>query len=98
MSQYFHTHNIVENEDWNGTLCDRAVAILQAGYRTNIIIEDELKNYVNTRNIHRFFNPKELNFILKKGLQKYYLPTVRETKAKALFWKFLHHYIEILWE
>ena len=98
MSQYFHTHNIVENEDWYGTLCDRAVAILQVGYRTNIIVEDELKNYVNTRNVHRFFNPKELNFILKKGLQKYYLPTVREKKAKALFWKFLHHYIEYLWD
>lgn len=98
MSQYFHTHNIVENEDWYGTLCDRAIAILNAGYKTNIVVEDELKNYVNTRNVHRFFNPKELNFILKKRLQKYYLPTVREKKAKTLFWKFLHHYIEYLWD
>ena len=98
MSKYFHTHHIVENEDWYGTLCDRAIAILHAGYKTDIILEKDLHNYVNTRNVHRFFNPKELNFILKEGLQKYYLPTVREKKAKALFWKFLHHYIEYLWE
>ena len=98
MSQYFHTHNIVENEDWYGTLCDRAIAILNAGYKTNIITVKDLHNYVNTRNVNRFFNPKELNFILKEGLQQYYLPTVREKKAKALFWKFLHHYIEYLWD
>lgn len=98
MSQYFHTHNIVENEDWYGTLCDRAVAILNAGYKTDIILEKDLHNYVNTRNVSRFFNPKELDFILRKGLKQYYLPTVREEKAKALFWKFLHHYIEYLWD
>ena len=98
MSQYFHTHQIVENEDWYGTLCDRAIAILKAGYKTDIILEKDLHNKVNTRNIHRFFNPKELDFILREGLKQYYLPTVREAKAKALFWKFLHHYIEILWD
>lgn len=98
MSQYFHTHNIVENEDWYGTLCDRAIAILNTGYKTDIITDKDLYNYVNTRNVSRFFNPNELDFILKEGLQKYYLPTVREKKAKALFWKFLHHYIEILWD
>ena len=98
MSQYFHTHQIVENEDWYGTLCDRAIAILKAGYKTDIILEKDLHNKVNTRNVHRFFNPKELNFILKEGLKQYYLPTVREAKAKALFWKFLHHYIEMLWD
>ena len=98
MSQYFHTHRIVENEDWYGTLCDKAIAILKAGYRTDIILEKDLHNKVNTRNVHRFFNPKELDFILKESLKQYYLPTVREKKAKALFWKFLHHYIEILWD
>lgn len=98
MSDYFHTHQIVENEDWYGTLCDRAIAILNAGYKTDVILDEDLHNYVNTRNVHRFFNPNELNFILKEGLQKYYLSTVREKKAKALFWKFLHHYIEYLWE
>ena len=98
MSQYFHTHRIVENEDWYGTLCDRAIAILNAGYKTDIILEEDLHNYANTRNIYRFLNPKQLDFILKEELHQYYLPTVRETKAKALFWKFLHHYIEYLWE
>jgi hypothetical protein len=98
MSQYFHTHKIVEHEDWYGTLCDRAVAILNAGYKTDIILDKDLHNYVNTRNVHRFFNPKELEFILKEDLKQYYLPTVREKKAKALFWKFLYHYIEYLWD
>lgn len=98
MSQYFHTHHIVENEDWYGVLCDRAIAILNAGYKTDIILEEDLHNKVNTRNVHRFFNPKELDFILKEGLKQYYLPTVREKKAKALFWKFLHHYVEYLWD
>ena len=99
MSQYFHTHQIVEDEDWYGTLCDRAISILHAGYKTNIIIESDLNGiYVNTRNIHRFLNPKQLEFIMKSGLKDYYIPTVRETKAKALFWKFLYHYVEYLWD
>ena len=98
MSQYFHSHNIAVDEDWYGTLCDRAIAILNAGYKTDIILSEDLHNYVNTRNVHRFFNPKELEFILKENLKQYYLPTVREKKAKALFWKFLHHYIEYLWD
>lgn len=99
MSQYFHTHRIVENEDWYGTLCDRAIYILYAGYKTDIILSKDLGEIkVNTRNVHRFFNPKELEFILKEGLRQYYLSTVREKKAKALFWKFLHHYIEYLWD
>lgn len=98
MSNYFHTHYIVTDEDWYGTLCDKAIAILNAGYKTNIVLDKDLHNYINTRNVSRFFNPQELNFILKEGLQKYYLPTVREKKAKALFWKFMHHYIEYLWD
>ena len=98
MSNYFHTHHIAVNEDWYGTLCNKAIAILNAGYKTDIVLDEDLHNYVNTRNVHRFFNPNELNFILKEGLQKYYLSTVREKKAKALFWKFLHHYIEYLWD
>ena len=98
MSQYFHTHHIVENEDWYGTLCDRAINILRAGYKTDIILNSDLRNYVNTRNIHRFFNPKQIEFISKNNLENYYFATVREAKAKALFWKFMNHYIEYLWD
>ena len=99
MSQYFHTHRIVENEDWYGTLCDRAINILYAGYKTDIIKESDLNGiYVNSRNIHRFFNPGQIAFIANFKLNEYYLPTIREQKAKALFWKFLHHYIEYLWD
>ncbi len=55
MSQYFHTHRIVENEDWYGTLCDRAIAILHAGYKTDIVLSSDLKEiYVNIRNKNRF--------------------------------------------
>ena len=99
MSQYFHTHRIVADEDWYGTLCDRAIAILKAGYKTDIILVEDLNGiYVNDRNVNRFFTPKQLSFIMKNELQKYYLPFVRQAKAKALLWKFLHHYIEILWD
>jgi len=98
MREYFWNHNIVENEKQYGDICNRLIEILHAGYKTDIIIDDDLHNYVNTRNVHRFFNPKELEFILKEGLKQYYLSTVREKKAKALFWKFMHHYIEYLWD
>ena len=97
MSQYFHTHRIVENEDWYGTLCDRAIAILNAGYKTNIITNDDLKTiHVNDKNIYRFINKCDIRFISK--FPQYYYATIREVKAKALFWKFLHHYIELLWD
>ena len=98
MSQYFHTHNTVVNEDWYGTICDRAVAILNAGYKTDIILDEDLHNYVNTKNVSRFFNSRELDFMLKERLQKYYLSTIREAKAKTLFWKYLEHHIEKLWD
>lgn len=99
MSNYFHTHNIIENEDRLGVLCDKAVSILDAAYSGNIVTIDELDNiYVNTRNVHRFLKPKELDFITKENLSKYYLPTLREAKAKKLFWKFIEHYIEYLWD
>lgn len=98
MSQYFHTHQIVENEDWYGTLCDRMIAILHAGYKTDIITDDDLKVYVNSRNVERFIPKKTLEFISKDSLIKYWNPTVRAEKAKALFWKFMHHYIELLWD
>jgi len=98
MSQYFHTHRIVENEDWYGTLCDRAVNILYAGYKTDIVFDCDLVNYVNTKNVKRFIPPKQLELISKEGIYKYYLSTIREYKAKALFWKFMHHYIEYLWD
>ena len=98
MREYFWSHNIVVDERRYGDICNILINILNAGYKTDIIIENDLHNYVNTRNVHRFFSPKQLEFILKEGLQKYYLPTVREQKAKALFWKCLHHYIEELWD
>ena len=95
MSQYFHTHRIVENEDWYGTLCDRAIAILNAGYKTNIVTNDDLKTiHVNDKNVYRFINKRDIRFISK--FPQYYYATIREAKAKALFWKFLHHYIEVL--
>lgn len=100
MSQYFHNHRIVENEDWYGTLCDRAVAILHAGYKTDIVLSSDLNGiYVNTRNKNRFI-PAYMKVIThsKEYIDKYELATIREEKAKTLFWKFLHHYIEVLWD
>lgn len=100
MSQYFHTHRIVENEDWYGTLCDRAIAILNAGYKTNIVLSSDLNGiYVNIRNKNRF-TPAYMKVIShnQEFLDKYELAIIRECKAKALFWKFFHHYIELLWD
>ena len=100
MSQYFHAHRVVQNEDWYGTLCDRAVAILNAGYGTNIVLSKDLNGiYVNVRNKNRFI-PAYMKRVVhsQEYLDKYELASIREEKAKALFWKFLHHYIEVLWE
>ena len=100
MSQYFHTHRIVEKEDWYGTLCDRAISILNAGYGTNIVLSKDLNGiYVNKKKKNRFI-PAYMKRIVhtQEYLDKYELASIREEKAKALFWKFLHHYIEVLWE
>ena len=63
MREYFWTHNIVENEKRYGDICDKLINILHAGYKTNIITDDKLNGiYVNTRNIHRFFNSLHWDF------------------------------------
>lgn len=101
MREYFWTHNIVVDEHRYGDICDRLINILNAGYKTDIILDSELESkeiYVNTRNVHRFFNHKQHSFILKEGLKKYYRPTIREAKAKRLFWKYLEWHIEELWD
>ena len=98
MRDYFWTHNIVEGEKEYGNICNKLIEILHAGYKTDIILVSDLHNKVNTRNVHRFFNPKALEFISRKGVEKYYLPTIREQKAKTLFWKYLEHKIEHLWD
>lgn len=100
MSQYFHNHRIVENEDWYGTLCDRAIGILNAGYKTDIVLSKDLTIKVNIKNAKRFL-PKFYHEHLQNNDEywnKYGTATIREEKAKALFWKFLHHYIEYLWD
>lgn len=98
MREYFWTHDIVENEKRYGDICDKLINILHAGYKTDIIIVSDLHTYVNTRNVRRFFTPKRLKFIQKHNLEFYYLPTVREEKAKRLFWKYLEWHIEELWD
>lgn len=98
MRDYFWTHDIIVDEKELGNICNRLINILNAGYMTDIILEKDLKTYVNTKNINRFFNQEQLEFLKNEILKKYFLPTVRETKAKKLFWKYLHHKIEYLWE
>lgn len=99
MRQYFWTHDIIMNEYQKGNICNTLINILNAGYKTEIILQKDLGNiYVNTKNVHRFLTPAELDFLLKESLADYYLPVVRETKAKKLFWKYLEHHIERLWE
>ena len=102
MREYFWTHNIVEGEKEYGNICNKLINILHAGYKTNIINSKDLEEneiYVNSKNVHRFFNTKQLSFITtKKRKDKYYLAEIREAKAKALFWKYLHHKIEYFWD
>ena len=99
MSDYFHNTNIVVDEDKYGDICDKAIAILHAGYKTDVILSSDLTNYVNSKNMDRFLSKIESNFIKKKAIwDKYGLATVREAKAKALFWKYLYYYIERLWD
>ena len=98
MREYFWTHNFIVNEKYCGDICNKLINILNAGYKTDIVTDENLHNKVNTRNVSRFFTPVQLEFIMKKGLQKYYLPYIRETKAKHLFWRYLEHHIEDLWD
>lgn len=98
MRDYFWTHDIVANEKYYGDICNKLINILNAGYKTNIITNKDLHNKVNTRNVYRFLTPAVLEFITKKELHRYYLPTIREAKAKALFWRYLEHHIEELWD
>jgi hypothetical protein len=98
MREYFWTHNIVVDESKYGDVCNKLINILSAGYKTDIIIKSDLHNYVNTKNANRFFSPKRLEFIQRKSLEEYYLPAVREEKAKRLFWKYLEWHIEELWD
>ena len=96
MSEYFHTHHIVENSELYGRICDKAIAILNAGYKTNIVLDKDLKNYVNIKNENRFFNKHEKSFIGKFPI--YHKAYLREAKAKKLFWKYLYHRVEWLWD
>ena len=99
MREYFWSHNIVENEKRYGDICNKLINILHAGYKTDIILGADLHTYVNTRNVHRFISTyNDLNFLRKEGLKKYYCPAIREAKAKALFWRYLEHHIEELWD
>jgi hypothetical protein len=98
MREYFWSHSIVENEKRYGDICDKLINILHAGYKTNIVLVTDLTTYVNTRNVHRFLNSKRLEFIRRKGLEQYFIPTIREEKAKKLFWKYLEWHIEELWD
>ena len=96
MREYFWTHNIVVDEKQYGNICNTLINILNAGYKTDIILDTDLKNKVNDRNKKRFLNEYEINFISK--YPQYYHAIIREAKAKALFWKYLHHRVEWLWD
>lgn len=96
MREYFWTHNIVENEKRYGDICNRLINILHAGYKTDVILDADLKSKVNDKNKKRFLNKYELNFISK--CPQYYYATIRTKKAEALFWKYLEHHIQELWD
>lgn len=98
MSNYFHTHDIVVDEERWAKLCDIAIKLLDIGYLNEIVLDDDLKGiYVNTKNKHRFLS-KQIIEISDVFWNKYGKATIRTEKAKKLFWKFMYHYIEYLWD
>ena len=101
MANYFFTHNIVENEYRYGNQCLTAIKILNAGYNTQIITDKDLGDiYVNSKNARRFLSKEQFSDYIKYPdiHKKYFLATIREEKAKKLFWKYLEHYIEYWWD
>jgi predicted acetyltransferase len=99
MSNYFHTHNIVVGEEYYGRLCDTAISLLNIGYLKETILDSDLNEiYVNTKNKHRFISAKSITYVSDEFWNKYGLAIIRTQKAKKLFWKFMYHYIEYLWD
>lgn len=99
MSNYFHTHNLVINEEYYGRLCDIAISLLNIGYLKETILDSDLNGvYVNTKNKYRFISKSWINAVSDEFWNKYGLATIRTQKAKKLFWKFMYHYIELLWD
>jgi predicted acetyltransferase len=99
MSQYFHTHDLVVNEEYYGKLCDTAISLLNIAYLDEVVLTSDLNGiYVNTKNKNRFISKSKLNYMSKEFWNKYGLATIRTEKAKKIFWKFMNHYIELLWD
>lgn len=99
MYEYFNTHHIVENEQEYAKQCYKAIRILKAGYKTDIVLNEDLYNYVNEKNKDRFFSKQEAKFLNTPEIyNKYGKALIREAKAKALFWKYLYHYVERWWD
>ena len=100
MRDYFWTANIVVNEKRYGDICNTLLNILKAGYYTDIIRSSDLKSYANIKNKERFLPKYMLKHYEEQNnvWEKYGLATLREEKAKALFWKYLYNKIELLWD
>lgn len=100
MREYFWSHNIVENEKQYGDICNKLINLLKAGYQTDIVLTKDLYNKVNFRNAKRFINKVYWKHLDENDeyWQKYGLAMIREAKAKMLFWKYLYHRIELLWD
>ena len=99
IKHFRETPQIIENQLRYAKQMEVALNILHAGYKTDIVTEEDLYPiYVNSKNAYRFLHSKELEFLTEhSNLKKYHLPTIREAKAKKLFWKYMEHYIEYWW-
>lgn len=100
MSEYFYTHHIIMNEDWKGQICDKLVNLLDAAYNSGIVLNSDLKTYVNTRNEKRFFTEHKIKWYEENPIfkEKYKLAELREAKAISLFWKYFAFKINDLWD
>lgn len=100
MRDFFYSRDFFIGEKDCGDICNKLINLLHAGYKTEIILNSDLKRiYVNTKNSNRFLEKHFIEMSKEDDFwKKYGLAIIREYKAKKLFWKYLHHKIEYLWE
>lgn len=110
MSDYFATHDIVENEKQYAWECNVAKGLLKAYYDDgNSYCHNSIdsrgkfvwtfEHYVNMNNVDRFM-PQESIDAYKEGTFKepFFKDTYYRAKAKKIFFKWMYNKIEKWWD
>lgn len=108
MSQYFHTHNIVEDENEYGNQIDKAIELLKIAYEKDDLSlckdsEWPTNIKVNKANARRFvskhIDDKTFKAIyLNENEMSWSKSHVRCAKAKELAFKYIARHIEYWWD